>query len=105
MFVTHLKYISYHNFEEGVCAQIGICSQISLFENWTSVLYWVGRDSSVGVVTGYGLDGTGIKSRWCEIFCTCLDWPWGPPSLLYNGYQVFPDADPSPSSSAMVMKG
>jgi len=18
------------------------------------------------------------------------DWPWGPPSLLYNGYQVFP---------------
>jgi len=18
------------------------------------------------------------------------DWPWGPPSLLYNGYRVFP---------------
>jgi hypothetical protein len=39
-----------------------------------------------------------------EIFRTCPDWPWGPPSLLYNGYQVFPggkerpgrDADPHP---------
>jgi hypothetical protein len=25
-----------------------------------------------------------------EIFRTCPDWPWGPPSLLYNGYRVFP---------------
>jgi len=47
-----------------------------------------------------------------EIFLTCLDRPWGPPSLLYNGYQVFPggkerpgrDADPSPPSSAVVKK-
>ena len=23
-----------------------------------------------------------------EIFRTCPDWPWGPPSLLYNGYRV-----------------
>jgi hypothetical protein len=23
-----------------------------------------------------------------EIFFTCPDWPWGPPSLLYNGFQV-----------------
>ena len=47
-----------------------------------------------------------------EIFRTCPDRPWGPPSLLYNGYRVFPggkerpgrDADPSPPSSALVMK-
>ena len=47
-----------------------------------------------------------------EIFHTCPDQPWGPPSLLYNGYQVFPrgkeqpghDTDPSPPSSAVVMK-
>ena len=33
----------------------------------------------------------GIKSRWGgEIFRTCPDQPWGPPSLLYNGYRVFP---------------
>jgi len=43
------------------------------------------------------------------IFRTCPDLPWGPPSLLYNGYRVFPggkeragrDADPSPPSSAV----
>jgi len=40
------------------------------------------------------------------------DWPWGPPSLLYNGYRVFPGgkvrpgraADHSPPSSAAVME-
>jgi hypothetical protein len=28
-----------------------------------------------------------------EIFRTCPDRPWGPPSLLYNGYQVFPGVE------------
>jgi hypothetical protein len=72
-----------------------------------------GPGSVVSTVTGYGLDGLGIESWWDEIFCTCPDRPWGPPSLLYNVYRVFPrgkerpghDADPSPPSSAMVMKG
>ena len=51
----------------------------------------LGRDSSVGVATRYGLDGSGIESRWgVEIFCTRPDRPWGPPSLLHNGYRVFP---------------
>jgi hypothetical protein len=47
-----------------------------------------------------------------EIFRTCPDRPWSPPSPLYNGYRVFlggkerpgRDADPSLSSSAVVMK-
>jgi hypothetical protein len=73
-----------------------------------------GPGSSVGIATGYGLDGPGIESRWGgEIFRTCPDRPWGPPSLLYNRCRVFPgakerpgrDADPSPPSSAVVMKG
>ena len=73
-----------------------------------------GPGSVVGIATGYGLDGPGIESRWGgEILRACLDWPWAPPSLLYNGYSVFPgskerperDADPSPPSSAVVMKG
>ena len=46
--------------------------------------------SSVGIVTDYGLDGPGIESRWGARFSACPDWPWGPPSLLYNGYRVFP---------------
>jgi len=49
-----------------------------------------GPGSSVGIATGYGLNGPGIESRWGEIFCTCLDRPLGSPSLLYNGYRVFP---------------
>ena len=63
-----------------------------------------------------------------EIFSICPDRPWGPPSLLYNEYRVFPGgkkrpgrdadlspadlspadlspADLSPPSSAVVMKG
>jgi len=56
------------------------------------------------------LDGPGIESRWGgEIFRTSPHRPWVPPSLLYNGYRVFPggkerpghDADPSPPSSAV----
>jgi hypothetical protein len=70
-----------------------------------------GPVSVVGIASGYRLDGTGIESRWRELFHTCPDRPWGPPSLLYNGYRVFPggkerpgsDADASPPSSAMVM--
>jgi hypothetical protein len=45
-------------------------------------------------------------------FCTCPDRSWGTPSLLYNGYRVFPggkerlgrDADPSTSFSAVIKK-
>jgi hypothetical protein len=44
-----------------------------------------------------------------EIFRSCPDRLWGPSSVLYNGYQVFPgvkerpgrDADPSPPTSAV----
>ena len=68
---------------------------------------------SVGVATGYGLDRLEIESRWGARFsATCPDWSWGPPSLLYKGYRVFPGgkerprryADPSPPSSVMVTK-
>ena len=67
--------------------------------------YFCGPGSSVGKATDYGLDGPGIESRWVR-----PDRHWGPPSLLYNGYRVFPgdrkrpgrDADPSHPSSAEV---
>jgi len=47
----------------------------------------------------------GIEFWWGEFLRTCPVRPWGPPSLLYNGYRVFTggkerpgrDADPSPS--------
>ena len=70
-----------------------------------------GPSSSLGIATDYGLDGPEIESRRGVIFRR-PDWPWGPPSLLYNGYGVFPGgkarpgraADHSLPSSAAVME-
>ena len=82
---------------------LGYCIIIVLVED-------VGRDSSVGMATRYGLEGPGIESQWGgKIFRTRPDRPWGPPSLLYNGYRVFPEGKavgawrwPSTPSSAEV---
>ena len=57
---------------------------------WSRILnkliHACGPGSLVGIASGYGLDGPGIESRWGgEIFRTCPDRPWGPPSLLHNG--------------------
>jgi hypothetical protein len=49
----------------------------------------VGRDSSVGIATVMGWTVQGSNSGGGEIFRTRPDRPWGPPSLLYNGYRVF----------------
>jgi len=78
--------------------------------NRKNIYTYGGPGSSVGIATGYGLDGPGIEFRWGEIFRTCPDRPWGPPSLLYP--RVFPggkerqgrDADTSPPSSAVAKK-
>jgi hypothetical protein len=71
-----------------------------------------GLGSSVGIATGYGMDGQGIGSRWVETSRTCPDRPWGPPSLLYNERLVFPggkerqgrDAYPLPPSGEVIRK-
>ena len=54
------------------------------------------------LATGWTVRGS--NPGWGEIFRTCPDQPWGPLSLLYNGYRVFPggkerpgrDPDPFP---------
>jgi len=72
---------------------------------------FVDRGSSVSIATRYGLDGPAIVYHWGggEIFCTRPDRPCGPPSLLYNGYLVFPGSKwtgwwswPPPPSSTEV---
>ena len=60
--------------------------------------------------TGWTVRGSNLGGG--EIFRTCPDRPWGPPSLPYNGHRVFSggkelpgrDADPSPPSSVVVKK-
>ena len=52
-------------------------------------------------------------TKFSKVLRTCPDRPWGPPSLVYNGYQVFPmgkkrlerDADPSPLLVPWSRKG
>ena len=34
----------------------------------TALIYRVGQDSTVGIASRYGLDGTGIESRWVRDF-------------------------------------
>jgi len=54
------------------------------------------------MATGWTTRGSNPGGR--EIFRTCPDRPWGPPSLLHKGYRVFSggkerpgrDTDPSP---------
>jgi hypothetical protein len=82
------------------------------YRNFTCHIKTCGPASSVGIATDYGLDSPGIESRRGEVFRACQNPLCGPPSLLYNGYWVFPggkvrpgrDADLSPPSSAVVMK-
>jgi hypothetical protein len=47
--------------------------------------YCVGRYSDL-----LWMDGPEIESQWGEFVRTRPDLPWGPPSLLHNGYLVFP---------------
>ena len=50
-----------------------------------------GPGSVVVIATAYGLDGPGIGSRWGARFSAPVQTgPEAPPSLLYNGYRVFP---------------
>jgi hypothetical protein len=46
------------------------------------------RDSSVSVATRYGMDGRISNPDWWKIFRNRPDRPWGPPTLLYNGFRV-----------------
>ena len=57
------------------------------FNNFQIILFVLkSRDSSVGIAPRYR---PVIESRWGgEIFRSCPDRPWGPHSLLYNGYRI-----------------
>jgi hypothetical protein len=71
----------------------------------------VGRESSVGIATGYGLEGPGSESRWGQDFRHMSRPALGPTQppvqWVFPGGKKRPgrDADPSPPSSVVVMNG
>jgi hypothetical protein len=82
--------------------------------NYTYSTTACGPGSVIGIATGYGLDGPGIESQWGARFSAPVQTgPGAHPTSCINGYRVFPggkerparDADPSPPSNAVVMKG
>jgi hypothetical protein len=66
------------------------CKNYATFNRYSPIF------SSVGIATGYGLDDRGVGFRvpvGSRIFSSpnSPDRLWGPPSLLYNGYErLFP---------------
>jgi hypothetical protein len=88
-----------------------LCKQFLTF--WRYYSLSSGPDSSVSIATGYGLDGPGIESRWGRDFPQLSRSALGAhPASCTMSTRSFPggkeqlghDADPSPPSSAVVMK-
>jgi hypothetical protein len=79
-------------------------------KNYNFVVRTSGPGSSVGMATGYGLDGPGIESRWGRDFPHLPRPALGPtqppvkwvPGLSRGRKRPVHDADPSPPSSAEV---
>jgi len=77
------------------------------------LLFLCGPGSSVGIATFYGLDGPGIESLWVRDFphlSIPAPGPNQPPvqwvlGLSQGKERPGRDADPSPPSSVVVMKG
>jgi hypothetical protein len=63
-----------------------ICNE-PVQKNMLKVKLAAGISYSV-IATLYGLKGSAIESRWGRDFGYRPYWPWGPPSLLQNGYRV-----------------
>jgi len=88
-----------------------VIDKCHLILTYIITLFERGLGSSVGIATDYGLDGPGSNPGGDEIYGR-PNRLWGPHSLLYNGYRVFPGrivrpgraADHSPPSNAAVME-
>jgi hypothetical protein len=70
-----------------------------------------GQESVASMVTRYEPDRLTIESQWAKICWALANWPWGPASLWYNGYRIFPWGTatgaycwpPTPSNAKVVI--
>jgi hypothetical protein len=70
---------------------VEVCGELHAPATFTSGTSWIGsRNGAVGVMTRYGLDGPGIKSRGEARFSAPLQIGSGPPSFLCIGYRLLP---------------
>jgi hypothetical protein len=121
--LTQSAYTNRHNKADGyihwtVSEHVGLqvtgrdCEHVSesdIFANGTAVS---GPGSVFGITTGYGVDGPGIESRWGRDFPHLSRRALGPtqppvqwlPGLSRAKERPGRDADPLPTSSAVVMK-
>ena len=84
-------------------------TSLCLLKLYAFIMRSCGPGSSVGIATGYGLDGPGIESRWGQDFPHLPRTSLGTIQLPIQWILVFPggkerpgpDADPSPPSSAV----
>jgi hypothetical protein len=114
--LAHPSYMSSHSLHCPNITQLLVTQYHKLQIFSCACAFRTSRDSSVGVVTGYGQDGRWVGVRvsvGARIFSSprLPDRSWGPSSLLSNGYRrLFPpgvkrpgrQADRSPPTSAEV---
>ena len=73
--------------EEMLHLLLQISSILDILPNCLTTLWARIAQSVQGLATGWMVRGSNPGGG--EIFCTHPDWPWGTPSLLYNGYWAF----------------
>jgi len=67
-----------------------IRKEITKIFNSRNVFWYFGPRSSVGIATGYGLDGPGIESRWGRDFPPVQAGPRAHPTYCTMGTGSFP---------------
>ena len=82
--ICHTSYI------DCLLGRSGWNSRLTSLADSTPLCVLLGRDSTIGIATRYGVDGPGIESRLGgRDFPHRPDRPGGPLNLLHNGYRVF----------------
>jgi len=95
-FTSGNSFCFFHIFWPKICMQVFSytsympCPFHPQWIDYPYIVWGVGRDSSVGIATGYGLDGPGIESRWGRDFCTCPLGPGAHPVSCAMGTGSFP---------------